>query len=63
MEPLGHIAGIGAATIGSLSTFTALSIGMLIGQCYDGTVLPLVTGFLVLSVLSLGVMWWVNRNR
>lgn len=63
MEPLGHIAGIGAATIGSLSTFTALSIGMLIGQCYDGTVLPLVTGFLVLSVLSLGVMWWANRNR
>ena len=63
MEPLGHIAGIGAATIGSLSTFTALAIGTVIGQSYNGTVLPLVTGFLVLSVLSLGVMWWVNRNR
>lgn len=63
MEPLGHIAGIGAATIGSLSTFTALSIGTLIGQCYDGTILPMVTGFLVLSVLSLGVMRWENRNR
>ena len=63
MEPLGHIAGIGAATIGSLSTFTALAIGTVIGQSYNGTVLPLITGFLVLSVLSLGVMWRANRNR
>lgn len=63
MEPLGHIAGIGAATIGSLSTFLALSVGTFIGQSYDGTVLPLTAGFLVLSVLSLGVMRWENRNR
>ena len=60
MEPLGHIAGIGAATIGSLSTFTALAIGTVIGQSYNGTISPLITGFLVLSVLSLGVMRWVD---
>jgi len=60
MEPLGHIAGIGASTIGSLSTFIALSIGTVIGQSYNGTVLPLIAGFLLLSVMSLGVMRWMG---
>ncbi|NEX13683.1 MAG: Bcr/CflA family drug resistance efflux transporter [Prosthecochloris sp.] len=60
MEPLGHIAGIGASTIGSLSTFIALSVGTVIGQSYNGTVLPLIAGFLILSVLSLGVMRWMG---
>lgn len=63
MEPLGHIAGIGASTVGSISTFTALVIGTVIGQSYNGTVLPLVLGFLLLGTASLGVMRWENRNR
>ncbi len=62
MEPLGHIAGIGASTIGSLSTFTALTIGTVIGQSYNGTILPLVSGFLVLGLASLPVMQWANRT-
>ncbi len=58
MEPLGHIAGIGASTIGSISTFTALVVGTLIGQSYNETILPLVSGFLLLGLVSLGVMRW-----
>ena len=45
MEPLGHMAGLGAALIGAISTFISLPFGWLIGQLYDGTVLPLVGGF------------------
>lgn len=63
MEPLGHIAGIGASTVGSISTFTALVIGTVIGQSYNGTILPLVLGFLLLGTASLGVMRWENRNH
>ena len=63
MEPLGHIAGIGASTIGSISTFTALAIGTAIGQSYNGTILPLVSGFLLLSIFSLGVMGWAGMSR
>lgn len=55
MEPLGHIAGIGASVIGSLSTFLALVIGTVIGQSYDGTILPLVGGFSLLGAAALGV--------
>lgn len=52
MEPLGHIAGIGAAVVGSLSTFIAMPIGILIGRLYDGNILPVVAGFAVFSLLA-----------
>ena len=52
MEPLGHIAGIGAAVVGSLSTFIAMPIGILIGRLYDGNILPLVAGFALFSLLA-----------
>lgn len=59
MQPLGHIAGIGAAVVGSLSTFTSVPLGTLIGQSYDGTVLPLIAGLAILSALSLIIIRWV----
>ncbi len=63
MEPLGHIAGVGAAVVGSLSLFMATPLGMLIGQNYNGTVLPLVLGFTVLGGLAVLVMRWAERSR
>jgi len=62
MEPLGHIAGVGAAVVGALTTLISLLLGTLIGQSYNGTVLPLVGGFMVLSIASLIVMYWVERS-
>ena len=63
MEPLGHIAGVGAAVVGSLSTFISVPLGIWIGQGYNGTILPLVGGFAGLSVLSLGVMRWAEGRK
>jgi DHA1 family bicyclomycin/chloramphenicol resistance-like MFS transporter len=63
MGPLGHIAGIGAAVVGSLSTFIAMPLGVTIGQSYNGTVLPLVGGFALLSGVGLLVRRWVERER
>jgi len=63
MEPLGHIAGTGAAVVGSFTTFLSLVFGLMIGQAYDGTVLPLIGGFAVLGVAALLVMAWTERGR
>jgi DHA1 family bicyclomycin/chloramphenicol resistance-like MFS transporter len=63
MEPLGHIAGVGAAVIGSLSTFISVLLGMLIGQSYNGTILPLVGGFAVLSTISIAIMRWAENSK
>ena len=62
MEPLGHIAGIGAAVVGSLMTLVSLSLGALVSQSYDGTVVPLVLGFAVYGTASLFVAKWVARG-
>lgn len=52
MEPLGHIAGVGAAVVGSLSTFISVPLGVMIGRFYAGTILPLVAGFALLGLLT-----------
>ena len=62
MEPLGHIAGIGAALVGSMSTLLSVPLGAVIGQGYNGTVLPLVGGFTLLALLSIGVMYWAEQE-
>lgn len=56
MEPLGHIAGMGAAIVGSVSTFISVPFGAYIGMCYNGTVLPLVVGFSVFGLLTIIVV-------
>ena len=63
MEPMGHIAGVAAAVIGSLTTLISTVLGNVLGQAYDGTVRPMVFGFVVLTVLSTAVMYYVERGR
>ena len=62
MEPLGHIAGVGAAMVGGISTFISLSIGKRIGHEYDGTVMPLIIGFACLGLISIAIMKWADRS-
>ena len=62
MQPLGHIAGIGAAIVGSLSTFISVFLGTIIGRSYNGTILPLIAGIAILSALSLVVVRWVEAD-
>ncbi len=56
MEPLGHLAGLGASVIGSIATIIGGSIAIPIGLAFDGTPLPLAAGTLVCAILALGVM-------
>ncbi len=61
MQPMGHIAGSAAAVIGTLTTGLSATVGSLIGQAFDGTVMPLALGFLVLSVLAFAFTQWASR--
>ena len=63
MEPLGHIAGVGAAVVASVSLTVSVILGAWIGQSYDGTVIPLVAGFAILSSLSLFLIRWADGGR
>lgn len=61
MEPVGHMAGLGAAVHGSISTVLALPLGWAIGKLFDATVIPLVLGFAILGACALIVMWYTER--
>jgi DHA1 family bicyclomycin/chloramphenicol resistance-like MFS transporter len=56
MEPMGHIAGVASAVTGAMSSLLSVSLGTLIGQLYNGTLIPLTIGFLVLNLISLALM-------
>jgi DHA1 family bicyclomycin/chloramphenicol resistance-like MFS transporter len=60
MRPLGHIAGVGAAVVLALSNMIAVPLAVVIGRSYDGTVLPLVGGFIVLGTVAAAVMLWAD---
>jgi DHA1 family bicyclomycin/chloramphenicol resistance-like MFS transporter len=53
MQPIGHIAGIGAAINGFVSTVMAVPIANYIGGFVTESVLPLFIGFSIFGVLSL----------
>lgn len=63
MEPLGHIAGIGAAVVGSLSTLISAPLGIGIARAYAGGVEPLVLGYAGCGVVALLVMGWAEGKR
>jgi DHA1 family bicyclomycin/chloramphenicol resistance-like MFS transporter len=52
MEPQGHNAGMASSVIGSLNTGIGAIIGGLVGQAFDGSVLPISAGFAACSLLT-----------
>jgi DHA1 family bicyclomycin/chloramphenicol resistance-like MFS transporter len=62
MEPLGHIAGLGSALVGSVSTLMSVAFGVLIANAYDHTVLPLVGGFALLGLAAVLTMHWTESK-
>ena len=63
MEPLGHIAGVGSAVVGSLASFISIPIGAWIGLSFNGTVLPLIGGFTVMCFITIFVMRWADSGK
>ncbi|MGB1210267.1 MAG: multidrug effflux MFS transporter [Lacinutrix venerupis] len=61
MEPIGHIAGIGAAITGFVSTIMAVPIANFIGSFVTNTALPLFLGFTVFGMLSLAIFIYMKR--
>lgn len=63
MEPAGERAGTAAALYGGVTSMSGATLGSIIGQTYDGTVVPLITGFVILGALSLAAVVWTERGK
>ena len=63
MEPLGALAGSGAALIGFASSFVSASIGGLVAHQFDGTVTPIFIGHAVVGTLALITIFITERGK
>ncbi|NNC71157.1 MAG: multidrug effflux MFS transporter [Flavobacteriaceae bacterium] len=63
MNPLGHIAGIGAAINGFVSTVMAVPIANYIGSFVQDSVLPLFIGFSLFGLFSVLIFFYVQQRR
>lgn len=57
MQPIGHIAGIGASLSGFVSTVVAVPIAAFIGQFVTDTPLPMFAGFFICGLAALFLVW------
>ncbi|NNE81582.1 MAG: multidrug effflux MFS transporter [Silicimonas sp.] len=63
LEPLGHIAGLAASIVTALSTILSIFLAAPIGQAFDGTLIPLVLGCLVLAILAVALIRLVTDTE
>jgi DHA1 family bicyclomycin/chloramphenicol resistance-like MFS transporter len=63
MMPLGAIAGTASSFIGFYTTVIGALLGLLVGQAFNGTVIPLGIGYLTLSCTTVLVILWTERGR
>ncbi|CAA0153547.1 multidrug effflux MFS transporter [Tenacibaculum maritimum] len=63
MQPIGYIAGVGAAINGFFSTIMAVPIASYIGSFITTTALPLFIGFLVCGVFSLALLAIFKKEK
>jgi DHA1 family bicyclomycin/chloramphenicol resistance-like MFS transporter len=63
MEPMSHVAGIAAAIIGATSSIMSMCIGTVIGQMYNGTLIPVTAGFFIFSCISMAILTFANAYK
>ncbi|MYA97148.1 MAG: multidrug effflux MFS transporter [Nitrospinae bacterium] len=62
MEPIGHIAGVGAGVVATLSTFISVPFGALVGHRFDGTMYALIAAFAVFGAGTYAAMRWAEAG-
>ncbi|MCJ8156825.1 multidrug effflux MFS transporter [Sphingomonas sp. LaA6.9] len=63
MEHVGEVAGTASSLQGAFSTVNGAIIGITIGQFFDGTTVPLYTGFFLCGLGALGAILICERGR
>lgn len=63
MEPLGKIAGTGSAAYGFMTTTVASIVGWMVASRFDGSVVPLLEGYVALGITCLLIVVITERGR
>ena len=62
IQPLGQVAGIGAALIGAISSAIAVPIALFIDSYLNGTITPIIIGFSFFGVVSLMLFQFAGKS-
>jgi DHA1 family bicyclomycin/chloramphenicol resistance-like MFS transporter len=63
LEPMGEIAGSASAVIGTLQSIISVAIGLVIGQMYDGTLMPLILGFASMGIATVISLYLTRADQ
>ncbi|WP_127143257.1 multidrug effflux MFS transporter [Pelagibacterium montanilacus] len=63
MEPLGKVAGTASAVFGLIQTVGGALMGTIIGQFFNGTIVPIAAGYFVLGALALGCILVAEKGK
>jgi DHA1 family bicyclomycin/chloramphenicol resistance-like MFS transporter len=63
MEPQAEVAGLASSFVGGFTTLAGATLGYLIGQSYDGTVMPLALGYVACGAGALMMILLTERGR
>lgn len=63
MQPLGHVAGTASSVQGTLGTICGALLGLLVGQSFDFSVVPLAAGFAGFGAAALVILAVTERGR
>jgi DHA1 family bicyclomycin/chloramphenicol resistance-like MFS transporter len=62
MIPMGAVAGMAAAIIGTMATLGGAVIGTFIDRAFDGTITPFATAAAISGVVAFGLMLWADAG-
>lgn len=63
LEPLGAISGTANAAYGFATSTISSLIGLMIARQFNGTVAPILIGFIILGIASLLIILWTERGK
>jgi DHA1 family bicyclomycin/chloramphenicol resistance-like MFS transporter len=63
LEPMGHIAGTASSLVGVVTMTVANILAGVVGQAYDGTVVPLAFAFGFGGLAAAAAVFWTERGR
>ena len=63
MTPFGHVAGAASSFQTSVRTVLAATIGAVIGQQFNGSVMPVALGFLCCGLAALALVLWCEKGK
>ncbi|MEX3009420.1 multidrug effflux MFS transporter [Hoeflea sp. TYP-13] len=63
MEPLGHIAGTASSVMGVISFTGGAVLGAVVGQAFDGTLVPLAMGYAVFGWTAVVIIVWTEKGK